>query len=175
MKLKTKEMALCAMMAVVMCVCSWVSIPAAVPFTMQTFGVFCTLLLLGPRLGLWTIVLYLFMGLVGLPVFSGFKGGPAVLLGATGGYILGFLLMAVLYRFVPAKKLVWKLLLLILGLALCYAFGTAWFMKVYTGENKGLMWALGMCVFPFILPDLLKLGLAAVVYRLLSRHLKLEQ
>ena len=92
-----KNAAYVAMSAVILCVCSWLTIPFTVPFTMQTFGVYCALLILGGRRGLAAIGLYLLLGIVGLPVFSGFRGGLGHVLGPTGGYILGFLFTGLAY------------------------------------------------------------------------------
>lgn len=172
-------MAYIALMAVALSVCSWISIPAAVPFTMQTFAVFCTLGLLGGRRGSMAVLIYMLLGAVGLPVFSGFRGGIGTLLGPTGGYILGFLLMALLYWLFDRKnslKLRGMALLLLLGLIVCYAFGTVWFIEVYSKSSGpiGLTAALAMCVFPFILPDLIKLVLAMLLVRTLKKHLNLD-
>ena len=82
-----------ALMAVLMCLCTWIAIPAAVPFTLQTFAVFTAVELLGARRAFWSVAVYLLMGAVGLPVFSGMTGGFGVLLGQTGGYLWGFLLL----------------------------------------------------------------------------------
>lgn len=87
-------MAYIALFAVLMAVCSWISIPAVVPFTLQTFGVFVAVSVLGGKRGTLAVVLYLLMGVVGLPVFAGFSGGLGVLLGSTGGYIVGFVFTA---------------------------------------------------------------------------------
>lgn len=175
-KFTTKDMAYIALMAVALSVCSWISVPAVVPFTMQTFAVFCTLGLLGGRRGFMAVLIYMLLGAAGLPVFSGFGGGLGTLLGPTGGYILGFLLMALLYWIFDRKsslKLRGMTVVLLLGLIVCYAFGTAWFMAVYSKSSGpvGLTAALAMCVFPFILPDLIKLALAMLLVRTLKKHL----
>ncbi|MBP5250511.1 MAG: biotin transporter BioY, partial [Lachnospiraceae bacterium] len=83
-----------AMMAAIMAVCAWITIPAAVPFTLQTFAVFLAICVLGGKNGTIAVFVYILLGAVGLPVFSGFKGGVGVLLGNTGGYIIGFLFSA---------------------------------------------------------------------------------
>ena len=94
-RLRTRDMTYIALFAVLMIVCAWISIPiTTISFTLQTFAVFAALLTLGGRRGTYAVVVYLLLGAVGLPVFSGFRGGPAALLGATGGYILGFLASA---------------------------------------------------------------------------------
>lgn len=157
-----------------MVVCSLISIPAAVPFTLQTFGVFVILVILGWKKGTLAILIYILLGLVGLPVFSGAKGGPAALFGPTGGYILGFLLTGLcywLYEKYGQGRLPLQAAFLILGLVLCYAFGTLWFIRVYTGEIT-LARALALCVWPFILPDLAKLTLALLVGRRAQKALK---
>ena len=117
------------------------------------------------------------MGLAALPVFSGFRGGPGVLLGTTGGYILGFLVSALLYWAVTARfgsRPGVMAAAMVLGLVVCYGFGTAWFLAAYarTTGPVGLWTALGLCVFPFIVPDLAKLALALVLSRRLARYLK---
>lgn len=162
---QTKDLAYVAVCAVLMAVCSWISIPAAVPFTLQTFAVFCSLGFLGGRRGTAAILVYLLLGALGVPVFAGFSGGIGILFGATGGYLLGFILMGLVYwlgeqlsRGVRGVRIV----SMILGLLLCYAFGTAWFMFVYARQSGAIALgtALAWCVIPFLLPDLVKLALA---------------
>ena len=175
----TVDMAYIALMAVLISVCSWVSVPSAVPFTMQTFGVFCALGLLGGRRGSAAVLVFILLGAAGLPVFAGFTGGVGILLGPTGGYILGFLFMALVYWLGERRAggaLKGTAALLLLGLLLCYAFGTAWFMAVYSMNTGpiGLAAALAWCVLPFIVPDLIKLALALLLVRNLSKHLKLQ-
>ena len=154
--------------AALIAICSWISIPTAVPFTLQTFAVFFILLLLGGKRGTFAILIYVLLGAVGLPVFAGFKGGIGILFGNTGGYIWGFLLSGLIYclftKLFTKSKMI-KVAALVLGLVVCYAFGTAWFMYVYmrsTGE-VGLITVLSWCVFPFIIPDLIKMALAVVL------------
>lgn len=166
----TRDITYIALGAVLIAVCSWISIPTTVPFTMQTFAVFCVLSLLGGRRGTLAIVVYLLLGAAGMPVFSGFRGGVGVLLGTTGGYIVGFLFTGLIYMLAEklfGRRLWAQALALILGLAVCYGFGTAWFMLVYARANGavGVMTALGWCVFPFVIPDLAKLALALLAAR----------
>ena len=133
--MKTRDLSLIAVFAAVIAVCAWISIPAAVPFTLQTLGIFLAVGLLGGRRGTISAAVYLLLGAVGAPVFSGFNGGIGYLLGATGGYLLGFLAMAaVMWGLTaalgdgpPAMALA-----MVLGLLACYALGTSWFMAVYT-------------------------------------------
>lgn len=176
--MKTKEMVMTAVCTGLLAVCSWISIPTAVPFTLQTFGVFLVLLLLGGKLGTLSVAVYILLGAVGLPVFSGGTGGLGILFGKTGGYILGFLTTGFLYWgaeriFGTGKRI--QAMGLIAGLAVCYLFGTLWFMAVYAlGSGAiGFVSVLGICVVPFLVPDGIKLALALVLGRRLRRFMNL--
>ncbi len=175
----TKEIVLTALFTAITAVCAWISIPfGAISFTMQTFAVFCTLLTIGGKSGLFSCLAYILLGAIGLPVFSGFKGGAGVLLGPTGGYILGFILMALIYwagtNFFGEKLLV-RIALLTAGLLVCYSFGTLWFVYGYSmGENTiSFLKAAEICVYPFFPFDLLKMVLAFIVSYRLKKHVKL--
>lgn len=127
-----------ALMAVLICVCSWITIPSMVPFTMQTFAVFCALLLLGGKKGTAAIGLYLFMGLIGLPVFSGFRGGFGHLMEPTGGYIIGFVFSGIVYILLEPLLGKWKIhrwAILGTSLVVCYIIGTLWFMMIYSTQG----------------------------------------
>ena len=149
-------------------ICSWISIPLTVPVTLQTFGVFVTCALLGGKRGTVSIIVWILLGAVGAPVFAGFSGGMGVLLGSTGGYILGFiftgLIMWAFERFV-GTALWMKIVSMVLGLAVCYTFGTIWFMYVYGRANGAitLAQALAWCITPFLIPDACKIVLAAII------------
>ena len=166
MKITTRQIAAVAMGAALISVCSWLSVPSVVPFTLQTFAVCLITALFGLRMGLLTVAVYLLMGAVGLPVFAGFKGGVASLLGPTGGYLVGFLFTALVVG-LSVNRLGRRPLVLILsmalGIALCYAFGTVWFVLVYTRTRGpiGVGAALSLCVFPYLIPDALKIALAS--------------
>ena len=175
----TRSAAYIAMMAVVLCVCSWITVPFTVPFTMQTFAVYCALLLLGGKRGLMAVGLYILLGLVGLPVFSGFRGGPGHLLGLTGGYIIGFLFTGLGYLLMEGKLRTMAFLphvaLLSLDLLPCYLVGTVWFTAVSRlhGSEIGFFSALTLCVLPYILPDLVKLLLAERICARVGKHLSI--
>ena len=174
---KTQTLTRTAMGAVIIALCAWISIPAAVPFTLQTFGIFLVLAVLGARQGSAAVLVYILLGLVGLPVFAGFSGGPGALLGPTGGYIVGFALIGpvcLLADRLPLPELARCLAGNLAGLAVCYSFGTFWFIRVsaMNGSAYSLPTVLGMCVIPFILPDCIKLALALTVGRRLARALR---
>lgn len=174
----TTELVYVAMFAVLIAICSWLSIPTTVPFTMQTFAVFFTLLVLGGKRGTIAVTVYLLLGAIGIPVFAGFTGGFGILIGTTGGYLIGFLVMTLLYWLViknPGQKKLLELMTLIIGLFLCYAFGTIWFITVYAANvgEIGITTALAWCVIPYIIPDLLKLALAYKMAERLRPYVKL--
>lgn len=176
-KITTKELVFTALMAVIIAVCSWISIPTTVPFTLQTFGVFMAVGLLGGKKGTISVLVYILLGAVGVPVFAGFSSGIGVLLGTTGGYIVGFLLSGLVYWAMTTafgEKLPIMIIAMVIGLLVCYAFGTAWFMIVYAKNTApiGLMTALGWCVFPFIIPDCIKIALAVVLTKQLKKYVK---
>ncbi|MCI6998196.1 MAG: biotin transporter BioY [Eubacterium sp.] len=170
---KTYDLVYIALFAVLIAICAWISVPTTVPFTLQTFGVFLTVGLLGGKRGSMAVLVYILLGAAGIPVFSGFTGGVGRLLGNTGGYIVGFLASALVMwalEKVMGRK-TWALAVqMVLGLIACYAIGTVWFMVVYSGTSGavGLMTVLGWCVIPFIIPDLIKIALALVLTKRLS-------
>lgn len=148
-------MTLSSLFAALLAVCAWVSIPLGdIAVTLQTFGIFLALLLLGGKWGTVSILLYLLLGIVGLPVFSGFRGGIGALLHVTGGFLWGFLASGLVYW--SAEK-VGKLPAAIIGMIACYICGCGWFY-VYTGGGLGFI--LMRCVLPFLIPDGVKLWLA---------------
>ena len=177
---KTRDIVYTAFFAVLIAVGSWISIPMTVPFTLQTFAVFVTLGILGGRRGTMAVLLYILLGAVGIPVFSGFTGGVGILLGNTGGYIAGFLLTGFIFwgmQRMFGRSLGVQVISMLLGLISCYFFGTVWFLLVYmrNGSTVSVVTVLGWCVIPFFVPDLVKLGLALTVARRVSRYAGIER
>lgn len=174
-RLLLTDIALIALFTALNAVCAWINIPFIVPFTMQTFAIFATVGTLGLRRGLISVIIYILIGILGVPVFAGFKGGIGAILGTTGGYLVGFIfsviVTGILIRCFGDKKIV-MFFSMLAGLIVCYAFGTAWFIYFYsqTKEAIGLWSSLLMCVFPFIIPDILKILLAIYVSSHVKRH-----
>lgn len=163
-----RKMVLCSLFAALTAICAWLSIPVLdIAYTMQTFAIFLTLGILGGKWGTVSILIYLTLGAVGLPVFSGFQGGLGIMLGITGGYLWGFLATGLVYW--GLEKL-WKPLAMGLGLLACYLCGSLWFL-LYAG-GSGLMVALAKCVVPYLLPDCVKLALALILSRRVGKHMK---
>lgn len=176
-KTKTLDLVYIAVFAVIIAVCSWIAIPTTIPFTLQTFGVFLAVGMLGGKRGTMSVIIYILLGIIGIPVFAEFTSGPGVLLLPSGGYIVGFiftsLVMWGMEKLLGNKN--WALALsMVVGLIVCYAFGTVWFMVVYanTAEAVGLWTALMWCVIPFILPDAIKISLAVILCNRLKKVIK---
>lgn len=159
----------CALLAALHCVCGWISVSIGdTVFTMQTFAVFLTLFLMGGKWGTATVLVYLLLGAVGLPVFSGFRGGVGMLFGATGGYLMGFVVTGLTCWAVEAVLgSRFAVAAMIFGLLGCYAYGTVWYLTFYA-ERSAFGPVLVKCVIPFVIPDALKMVLA---YRV-SRRIK---
>lgn len=152
-----RRMTRCALFAALLAVCAWLSVPVGDgAVSLQTFGVLLCLGVLGGRWGTLTCLVYIALGAVGLPVFTGLQGGMGVLLGPTGGYIWGFLAGALIYWALEGRLPVW--LCMVSVLAACYACGTAWYALVYARDSFWLVAA--KCVLPYLLPDGVKLVLA---------------
>lgn len=158
--MKIRKMTRCAMLAALLTVCAWISVPVGdQAVSLQTFAVFLTLGLLGGRLGSATVLVYLLLGAAGLPVFTGFRGGIGVLLGPTGGYLWGFLAACLLYWALEDRLPRWGNM--VVGMLCCYACGTAWYYFVYA---PGALWpVILICVVPYVIPDALKLLFALKV------------
>lgn len=175
--INVRSMCYTAMMAVVIVLCSWLTIPAAVPFTMQTFGVAAALNLLGGKRGTAAFVIYLLLGVIGLPVFHGFNSGPGVLLGVTGGYLSGFLLMGLAYWLITWRLgdgTAVRIAAFSVGLFLLYLFGTSWYIILFAVKNSpvSIGAAVASCVLPFIVPDMVKILLAFVIAERLKPIIK---
>ena len=171
-KLTTYQMAVTALMAAVMCVLGPLTVPiGAVPISLANFVICLTAWLLGPKFGTLSVAVYLCIGLIGVPVFSGYGAGLAKLAGPTGGYLVGYLLLALIDGLFIEKSNgnpVVSGIGLVLGDAACYVLGTAWFVFQMQCE---LGYALSVCVYPFIALDLAKIVVSCVVGALLRKRL----
>jgi biotin transport system substrate-specific component len=185
-----REICYIAMFVAIMAVCSWLSVNIGeIPITLQTMGMCLAGGLLGWKRGGIAVLAYILLGLVGVPVFSGFTGGVAKLVSPTGGYIIGFiftaLIVGVTSDLVQGKKIGLRLgalvAAMIVGIAVCYVFGTGWFICLYIKAHDevtfvgALSYALTKCVLPFILPDLVKIAVAAVLTERLRKYMKIDQ
>lgn len=175
--MKTKTMVLCAVFAAILCVFSVISIPIGpVPISMGVFGVMLSAVVLGPKKGAISVFVFILLGCIGLPVFTGFRGGFQVLAGVTGGYIWAYIPMAVIIGLFtlnpPQNKWIAMLKIFIgclIGIVVLYILGTIQFMLV---KQTDLITALSLCVIPFIPFELGKSIVAVYVGFGISRALK---
>ena len=171
---RTRQLLLCALFAALTAVCSQIQIPLPlVPINLALLAVHLAGGLLGAKNGAISMVIYLLLGGIGAPVFAGLTGGPGILFGKTGGYIIGYIAAAAIVGALSGRlRSFWGLCLsMAIGVAACYLFGTIWFMVV-TGMD--LWTSLLYCVVPFLPGDVIKILLAASLCRKLrgplSRH-----
>lgn len=167
---KVKDISLIALFSAIIVICSLVTVPSMVPFTLQTFAIFLCLNIFGAKKGIISILIYIFLGVIGLPVFSGFNGGIGALLNVTGGYIIGFIFTALTFGLITSlfnkkpKKTV-NLIASFMGLIACYISGTLWYVLLFikNGDAVSFTSAFSICVLPFIIPDILKIALSVVI------------
>lgn len=162
MALGTLKITYCGLFSALIAVCSWISVPSAIPFTLQSFGVFLSFFVLGGKYGTVSYLVYLLLGAVGLPVFSSFRGGVGTLFSQTGGYLWGFVLggiVVIFFEKVLRKNTAFKYVTGIILLFVTYLAGTLWYFLMY-GEGAGFFDIFEICVIPFVIPDLVKLLIA---------------
>lgn len=165
-RMKIKDMTLTAVMAALICIAGPLTIAAGpVPLSLATFAVYLAGAILGKKRGTVAVALYLVIGIIGVPVFSGFSGGFQKLAGVTGGYLIGYLPCAFLAGLGAerAEKEGRKWLLpamMVVGTLVLYVIGTAWFM---IQSSNALIPSLGMCVLPFLPGDAVKIAAATLL------------
>lgn len=174
MKLKTKELVICSMFAAITAILAQIAIPlpfTTVPLTMQVFAVTITGVILGAKKGFITQLIYILLGIIGVPVFAQMSGGIGVLLGYTGGFIVSFPLMVLVIGYVSDKyNSIFSIILsMILALFITYTLGTFWYSVVAGVKFKeGLI----VCVLPFVISDLIKVFLATIIGMKAKKEIK---
>ena len=173
-KLNTSTLTLIALMTALLCLIGpWaLTLPfSPIPFSLCTLGIYFASLLLGWKAGTISVLLYLLLGLVGLPVFTGFMGGPAKLLGPTGGYLIGYLFMALICGFFKehfSRKRPTLILGMLISTCICYAFGSIWMALQLSLSFPDAM-LIG--VLPYLPLDCIKIFVAATVTPLMYKQL----
>lgn len=174
MNSKIKNIVLTGLLTALLCVISPIAIPlpGGVGVSLSIFMVLLITYVAGVKRGLVCCLLYLLIGAVGLPVFSGFQGGLGKLIGPTGGYLVGYVaivLVAGLFMRIGRRKQFWVLLGSLLGVAVCYMLGNFWYM--YT-VKVSFYQALSVCVLPFIIFDIIKIVLVCITGPIIKKHIK---
>ena len=172
--MKTRNLILTALFAALTAVFSQMMIPLGpIPFSMGLFAVLLSGVVLDKKYALASQVVYLLLGLIGVPVFGGFSSGPSTLFGMTGGYLIAYPLMAFLTALIPQlmhrKNFLTYFFGMIISLFVCYLLGSIWFAFV---AKTGWWQAVLTGVAPFVLPDLVKAALCALLGLALQKALK---
>ena len=176
--MKTKDIIVIGIFTSVLCIFSVITIPInSIPITLSIFAICFIAVVSGAKKAFFTVMIYIFCGCLGLPVFSGFRCGINVLLGPTGGYITGYLLIAVIVGFCSektrkystAKRFYYLLISAFLSMIFCYTLGTLQFAK---STNLNIKESLIICVYPFIFFDICKMITAILLADTTKKHLK---
>ena len=168
-----RKMAIIALMTAVLCILAPISIPvfiSPVPISLGVLAVYLTAYVLSPLDATISVIIFILLGTFGLPVFSGYSGGLSKLVGPTGGYIIGFLFTVYISSlFIHMKKgIIFDVIGMITGLALCYILGTIWFSYQ---QGKGFIASLLLCVVPFLIGDAIKIIVAVILGTQINKRL----
>ncbi len=172
---RTRTLTYIALATAIICVLGplSLSIPISpVPISLTIFAIYIAVYSLNMKWAIVSTLLYIFIGLVGLPVFSGFSGGPGKLFGPTGGYIFGYIFVALFTGLFVDKwesKKYMHIIGMVIGVAICYMFGTIWLARVAGMDFNA---ALAACVIPFIPADIVKMILAVIAGPALRKALR---
>ena len=170
-KMQTRDLIMCSLFAAVIAVCAQISIPfpGGVPLTMQVLAISLSGMLLGSKKAFLSVIIYLMIGAIGMPVFQGFTGGLQAIVGTTGGYLYSFPLLAYIVGYISERstKVIPTFLAMVVGLTVVYIVGTIHFSYL-TGHSIAV--SLGYCVIPFIFTDTVKIILATIIGDRLKNH-----
>lgn len=179
--MNTRDAVIVAASTFLIIIGAYISVPIGpVPIVLTNFFIILIGLLFGWKKALLAILTYIILGAVGLPVFSNGKAGLAHLIGLTGGFIVGFIPLAVLSGLVSSKKVISKVIVVLLGSVVVYLMGVPWaqyvFNNVIAPENNYPLWDLAAtlekCAIPFLIPDLLKIVAAIIISEVLMPVIK---
>ena len=168
-----RKMAIIALMTAVLCILAPISIPvfiSPVPVSLGVLAIYLIAYVLSPLDATISVIIFILLGTFGLPVFSGYSGGLSKLVGPTGGYIIGFLFTVYISSlFIHMKKgIIFDVIGMITGLALCYILGTIWFSYQ---QGKGFIASLLLCVVPFLIGDAIKIIVAVILGTQINKRL----
>lgn len=162
------KLTLIALMAAILCILSPIAIPlpfSIVPISCATFAVYLCAGVLGHKLGTISVIIYILLGMVGVPVFAGWSAGVGVVVGPSGGYVIGYLIISFCTGFFISKangNIFFTVLGMIIGTIGCYGIGTVWLgMQLDLGVKEALLAG----VIPFILGDIIKIIIATIIIK----------
>lgn len=174
--MKTIDLVICSLFAAMTAVLAQISIPfpGGVPLTLQLLSVSLCGILLGSKKGFISILVYVILGAIGLPVFAGFTGGFQYIIGYSGGFLVSFPIVALIIGLISERtnNMVFIFLSAILGLLINYTVGSLVFSLV---TNSSIMAAISACVIPFIFTDLVKILIATVIGVKLKQNVSIKK
>lgn len=172
MKIKTHDLTITAIFSAIICILSVITVPiGTIPISLSLFAIILTAISLGAKRGVLTVIVYILIGSLGIPVFSGFKGGFHILFGPTGGFIFSYIFVALIMSFVSQKtnKKLTLFLFSLLSLAICYLIGSFQYAII---SKVSFYNSLSVCIYPFIVFDILKALLAVNIGLKLKKIIK---
>ena len=169
-----KKITSIGLMTAFLCIVApWAIHIGPIPITLATFGIYLVSALLGVKYATMSVIIYLILGVVGVPVFSGFNGGVQRIVGMTGGYLLGYLPCSLIISLIISgakRSFILYLVAMLIGTVILYSIGTIWYIW-QTGNT--IFAALGLCVVPFLPGDVIKLVAASLLGYELNKRLKI--
>lgn len=166
---KNHEYAICSLFTAFIAICSQLAIYIGeIPISFSMVSIYITGMILGTKKGFMSVLVYVLLGCVGIPVFAGGKGGMSVILGPTGGFILGYLICVITVGKLNEKNKYIRVISLISGLTECYIIGTIWYSYVMGVDLKV---ALKYCIIPFVPGDIIKIIITLVMYRAIKKRI----
>ena len=174
---RISRISICSMNAAILVICSFISVPTAPPFTFQSFGVLILTGLFGLKITLVSYMIYLLLGIVGLPVFSGFTGGFSVIIGPTGGYLIGFAFLIIVSSAlinVLGRGIFSLTLAFTVGVIVLYVIATVYYSAVWLKDTSlsSVISSASVCVLPFLLADAAKTALAVYIVKCFEGRLR---
>ncbi len=172
--IKTQTMVRIALVTAITCILAPLSIPlpfTPIPISLTVLVLYISAYILGCRRGAISYLVYLLLGAIGLPIFSGFEGGFGKLLGPTGGYLIGFIFLILIAGFAVDKyprSIFINVIGMILGTAVCYTFGTIWLSYQL---DISFLQGLSIGVLPYLIGDGIKVLVAIFIGPLLKKRL----
>lgn len=168
----TVKYTVCALFVAFISICSQIAIHIGpIPISMSLLAIFMAGLILGMKYGTLSVIVYILLGITGMPVFAGAKGGFAVILGPTGGFLIGYILCAMIVGYVSGRfvnKKIYMVIGMVISVVVCYIPGILWYY-IITGNTISM--SIKLCVIPFILGDIIKIIISLALYSKISKRL----
>jgi len=170
---KYRQLTISALIAAILCILSPFSLPVfgIIPITLATLVIYLTVSVFELKISVLSVCLYVLIGIIGLPVFSGFRGGVGAILSPTGGFILGYIPMTVISSLllkINRVSYLWNIITMIISTLVLYSIGTLWFILL---TDSSIKTAITVCILPFIIGDIIKILLSTVLTKIVKKRI----